>query len=228
MKFRILAIISAIGIAAIMVGPMPAVATGVASGWHLGYYNPSGRALSLASVQAPASGGVATFDFTAVPSTALLITDQKAKNGSLIGDDSLKSLVTAHISITNPTGVFTYYDEPVGSTLLPTVRFFFETGNAGGSDPTHYWWSNPVSLPLATGSKIPLSSAFGVGSGSQWSDYNGQFGGTGAADTASFDAAISHVTAIGLSFGGGSFFENGVSISNGSGTFTLNDFSVVK
>jgi len=221
MKFRILAIISAIGIAAIMVGPMPAVAAGVASGWHLGYYNPSGRALSLASVQAPASGGVATFDFTAVPSTALLITDQKAKNGSLIGDDSLKSLVTAHISITNPTGVFTYYDEPVGSTLLPTVRFFFETGNAGGSDPTHYWWSNPVHVDLATGS-YSFWSAFGAESGSQWSDYNGQSG----ADNASFVTAISHVTAIGLSFGGGSGFENGVGTSNGSGTFTLNTFSV--
>jgi hypothetical protein len=34
------------------------------------------------------------------------------------------------------------------------------------------------------------------------------------------------VTAIGLSFGGGCFFENGVGTTDGSGTFTLNSYTV--
>jgi hypothetical protein len=37
---------------------------------------------------------------------------------------------------------------------------------------------------------------------------------------------VSNVTDIGLSFGGGRFFENGVGTTHGSGTFTLNSFTV--
>jgi hypothetical protein len=42
---------------------------------------------------------------------------------------------------------------------------------------------------------------------------------------AGFEAALSNVTDIGLSFGGGFFFENGVGTTDGSGT-TLNSFNV--
>jgi len=34
------------------------------------------------------------------------------------------------------------------------------------------------------------------------------------------------VTVIGMSFGGGCFFENGVGTTDGSGTFTIDSFSV--
>jgi hypothetical protein len=40
-----------------------------------------------------------------------------------------------------------------------------------------------------------------------------------------FMDAASNVTMIGLSFGGGCFFENGVGTIDGSGTFTLDSFS---
>ena len=43
---------------------------------------------------------------------------------------------------------------------------------------------------------------------------------------ASFNAAASIITAVGLSFGGGCFFENGVGTTDGSGTFTLTSFTV--
>jgi hypothetical protein len=60
--------------------------------------------------------------------------------------------------------------------------------------------------------------------GADWSDYYGHFGiGPYAAG---FQAALSNVTDIGLSFGGGCFFENGLGTTDGSGTFTLNNFSV--
>ena len=55
---------------------------------------------------------------------------------------------------------------------------------------------------------------------SGWSDWNGKL----ASDNVStFDQAASHAQSIGLSFGGGSFFENGVT---GSGTLEITDFSV--
>lgn len=56
-----------------------------------------------------------------------------------------------------------------------------------------------------------------------WSDWDGH---SGTAEPAGFAAAVSSVTAIGLSFGGGCFFENGIGTTDGSGTFTLNNFTV--
>jgi hypothetical protein len=56
----------------------------------------------------------------------------------------------------------------------------------------------------------------------QWSDWNGQ---SGTTVPAGFAAAASHVNEIGLSFGGGCFFENGVGTSDGSGTLVLNSYS---
>ena len=56
---------------------------------------------------------------------------------------------------------------------------------------------------------------------SEWSDFYGH------RDEAAFTAALQDVAAMGLSFGGGCFFENGVGIEpgTGSGYFRLMDFS---
>jgi len=64
---------------------------------------------------------------------------------------------------------------------------------------------------------------FTIASGWQWSDWNGQLSGSNAD---AFNAAASNVTAIGLSFGGGCFFENGVGTDDSSGMFSLGSFSV--
>ena len=60
--------------------------------------------------------------------------------------------------------------------------------------------------------------------GANWSDFYGHFG-NDPGYSAGFAAAASDVTMIGLSFGGGCFFENGVGTDDGSGTFTLNSFT---
>jgi hypothetical protein len=60
--------------------------------------------------------------------------------------------------------------------------------------------------------------------GSNWSDFYGHFG-NDPAYAAGFNAAVANVTEIGLSFGGGCFFENGVGTTDGSGTFTLNSYT---
>jgi hypothetical protein len=59
---------------------------------------------------------------------------------------------------------------------------------------------------------------------SAWSDWNGKSG-TDHVASAGFTAAAANVTTIGLSFGGGCFFENGVGTDNGSGTVVLNSYS---
>jgi hypothetical protein len=152
----------------------------------------------------------------------LLITNQKAQNPTLLGDLTGKT-VTASFTVAGATGPLSYCGEPdaCGGTAS-YVRFYFETTKAGGFDESQYWWSNPVSWPLANGSSGDISTTF---DGSNWSDFYGHFG-NDPAYAAGFAAALSNVTGIGVSFGGGCFFENGVGTSDGSGTFTLNSFSV--
>jgi hypothetical protein len=99
------------------------------------------------------------------------------------------------------------------------THLYFETSNAGGFDYTHYWWSNPASQVLVNGDNLTVTATVEPG---EWSDWNGQ---PGTVELAGFQAAASNVTEIGLSFGGGYFFENGVGTTDGSGTLTLTGFT---
>jgi hypothetical protein len=196
--------------------------------WHVGYYNPSGRALSFGQAQ-NTSSGLASLNFTNQPNTALLVTDQGSQRNNLLGDLSNKSSVSASFTISGSPSGFNYYGEGTPSNACGTpanVRLFFETSNAGGFDETHYWWSNTLpnsSAILSTGTNTigPVSL-----DGVNWSDFNGHFG-SDSAYSSQFTAAKANVTSIGLSFGGGCFFENGVGTTNGSGTFTLNSYTVL-
>lgn len=197
----------------------PALAGG--SDWHVGYYTPSTHgALSFASADG-ASDGLAAFNFTDQPNTALLVTDRG--NSPFLGDDRNK-VISASFTISGATGAFTYFGQGTPDNPCPgtaNTRLFFQTSNAGGFDETHFWWSNPASQTLANGTyKLtwPVNGAV-------WSDFFGHFG-SDPNYSAGFDAAASNVTSIGLSFGGGCFFENGVGTTDGSGTLTLTNFSV--
>jgi len=56
-----------------------------------------------------------------------------------------------------------------------------------------------------------------------WGAYGGE---PSSSYPAAFDAAASNIKDIGLSFGGGCFFANGVGTTDGTGTFTLTSFTV--
>jgi hypothetical protein len=192
---------------------------GPASGWHIGYYTSSPHG-TLSFAEAPQGGGIASLDFTTQDNTALLVTDQKAQNPTLLGNLTGKT-ITANFAISGATGAFTYYGEGTPSNPCGTpanTRLYFQTSNAGGFDFTHYWWSNPASAVLNNGTLTVTATV----EPAEWSDWNGQ---NGALVPAGFAAAASNVTEIGLSFGGGCFFENGVGTSDGSGTFTLNGYT---
>jgi len=211
-----------VGAAVAMVGGL-AVASTVAgaasngpgaSGWHIGYYNSSGRALSLA--QAAPGGGVASLNFTNQPNTALLIADQ-GSDKAIVGNQA-GGTITATFTVSDATGAFTYYGGP-SSGGQANVRLFFETGG-GPFAYTNYWWSDVAFTPLGNGTYTLTAQ---IDPAAQWSDWNGQ---PSATNIAAFDAAASDITGIGLSFGGGAGFENGVGTTNGSGSLTLNSFTV--
>jgi hypothetical protein len=191
------------------------------SNWHVGTYNASGKTLSFSQAQS-SPGNLAAFNFTSGPDIASLTTSQGSQSG-LLGNIAGKT-VSATFTITG-SGPFTYFGEPDGSGAPATVRLYFETTKAGGFSETNYWWSNPAHCDLATGSCTVTTSVVGT----NWSDYNGHFGtdtnSDGFQGAAGFANAAGNATDIGLSFGGGYFFENGVGAPNGA-TFTLNSFTV--
>jgi hypothetical protein len=188
---------------------------GFASGgqWKLGSYTAKGG-FSFKGA------GTGMFTFPVAPNAALLVTDQKP----LIGDDTAKT-ITAKFTLTDPANNFTYYGEPDGSgALFATARLYFDDKSILSSTGvgTDYWWSNPYSVVLTDG-QLTVSATIDPAS---WSDYNGQFGNVDGPTTIAFNAAAAHVQDIGLSFGGGYFFANGVGAPDGLGTFTLDSFGV--
>jgi hypothetical protein len=180
-------------------------------------YNPSGRAFKGG---VPASGGsdkIATFAFPVSPDTALLVTDHGSYKDVLLGDLTGK---TVNAKVSDSGGTFTYYGQPDACGRPANVRLYFQTKSPASFSETDYWWSNPVSRPLGSTTATTLSAKLDP---DKWSDYNGHFG-SNPVYTAAFNDAVKNVTSIGLSFGGGCFFENGVGAPNG-GSFTLWTFS---
>jgi hypothetical protein len=193
--------------------------------WKVYDYNPSDQALRVRQpffVNEP-DGGIA-FNFLYEPDTALFMTGHPSYRGDLLGDMRGKD-VTARIGITVTSGapVYTYYgegtpDNPCGEPA--NVRFYFQTRTNGPFNPSDYWWSNPVHslLQPLNDNTVEITNSFEPG---LWTNYFGQ------PDPVGFEIAASNVVAIGLSFGGGCFFENGVGIVPGTGSayFRLMDYS---
>jgi hypothetical protein len=145
-----------------------------------------------------------------------------SKDSTLLGDLSGSTMIaTFTVSGVNEGATFTW-SGTCGSTPA-TVRIFFESIPPGTKFAyTNYWWADvsPASAVLANGD-FTLTAT--VDATQAWSDWNGQ---PSSANAGAFNAAATNPTAVGLSFGGGCFFENGVGTSDGSGTLTLDTFNV--
>lgn len=111
--------------------------------------------------------------------------------------------------------------------LPANARLFISTSSAGYSNsgytacPNCYWWSHTWS-ELGPGQTV-ITDTFDP---SNWSNANGHT--ANEPDyLAAFQSAIANVHQIGLALSGGSFFDVGVAIRNGTGnaTFTLNSFT---
>jgi hypothetical protein len=199
--------------------------------WKVYDYNSSDQALRVRQpfvVNIGGDGGIA-FTFLHQPDTALFMTGHPSYRGDLLGDMRGKTVrARVGITVTAGTPVYTYFGEPSCGDVPANLRFFFQTRPSGPFNPSDYWWSNPVNLELQSlttatspSGSVSFENAFQPG---LWSNYFGQFGTT---DPVGWDHAASNVTAIGLSFGGGCFFENGVGIMPGTGEayFRLMDYS---
>jgi hypothetical protein len=196
-----------------------------AAAWTAYDYNPSGRALrprvSLESMPATTTGDTTSFPFLPNIYTARLTTTAP----NLTGDLTSKTLNLA-VSVTGGSGIFQDQNNGGCNPDTKTVRFFITSPQASGTTGTdtrgfytHFWWSNPMSIPLVSDPQAPMTISQPVNAPGMWSDLNGRFNNSSSEAMEAFPIAIQNVKTVGLSFGGGCFFENGVTTSDGSGTF---------
>jgi len=190
------------------------------SSWTVYDYNPSGQALAprVADKTSPPSvtGNTATFNFLPNTYTALLTSTDSSLTGDLTG-----MRLTDSVTVSGVTGQFQDQNGGGCTPDLQSTRLFF---SSPGFEFTNFWWSNPASVTL-TAADFPIGSLTLTITGNltnpgEWSDWNGKNGFDSPAVTDGFYAAVSKVQTVGLSFGGGCFFENGVTTNDGSGTLT--------
>lgn len=187
--------------------------------WNVSSINAGGASYTPKAAPGVAGSSLANFDFTNATNTALLTT---SKDKSLIGDLTGK-VITATFTITGTTdAAFTYSGAPGACGLNgPFVRLYF-TGN-GEKSPGFYsdfWWSHPGSAALSVTGTNQVTLTASLADVAGWSDWNGQ------SPASNFLAAAASVSEIGLSFGGGCFFANGVGLSTGSASFHLVSYSL--
>jgi hypothetical protein len=218
--------------AAIGVATLVAMAPGASAStnqWKLGSYTADG---GFGFKSAP----LGTFTFPTVPAqcspapgcegntgqgAALLLNN----TGTLTGDLTGKT-ITVHFTISGVDSTFNYGGEPDGSGGSANVRLYWDSASitkAKNLVATDYWWSNPENVTLNSNGNGTLTTTV---SPANWSDYYGAFGNADQSTTSAFDAAAKDVKDIGLSFGGGYFFANGVGTTDGSGTFTVTSITV--
>ena len=195
--------------------------------WTVYDYNPSGHAIaprnSPNSLPATTTGSTTTFQFKVGIYTALLTTTDRALTGDL-STETLSDTVSWF-----GTGTFSYRDSSFCGSPPAKVRFYFRSpaasGPSTGTPPagfyTQFWWSNPDDVDLVSdpGSGTLSATLTWPAAAGMWSDWNGKENTESPAVTAAFIQATQNVQAIGLSFGGGCFFENGVTTASG-GTFS--------
>ncbi|HSP09057.1 MAG TPA: hypothetical protein VLU92_05625 [Candidatus Dormibacteraeota bacterium] len=173
----------------------------------------------LANGSAQGSEGIATVNFSVADKTRLLY---NSKDRELLGN-LLSSTMTATFTVSGVNEGATFTASGTCGSTPATARLFFESIPPGAKFAyTNYWWADAstASYVLANGTatiKAVVDPTLGL-----LSDWNGQ---TSAANAEAFNAAAANVTEVGLSFGGGCFFENGVGTTDGSGTFTLDAFT---
>src|SRR6266849_9150966 len=196
--------------------------------WTVFDFNPSSQAIrprvSANSMPATTSGDTTSFQFLPDIFTALLTTT----DASLTGDLSGKTL-NVTVSVTGGSGTFKDQHNGGCPPDNKSVRFFFTSPKASGTTGTgttgfftQFWWSNPVHVPLFTDPQMPVTISQPVNAVHMWSDCNGKFNDNNLEKMAAFSVALHIVPSVGLSFGGGCFFENGVTTSDASGTFNSN------
>jgi hypothetical protein len=217
MRKIILTIAAVAAVAAPVAAASAASAGTVASSndWSANYINSGGQ--QEGGPQGVGAGSSAIVPLSSGNYITNVFTKQKADTGNLLGK-------TVSVTI-DPTALQNIQGNPNGGDpSTASVRFVFEGASNNTGYVTQHWWSNPVNVDLHATQPQKISVLIGVDPSSLpdggWSDYYGQ---PALGNDASFNQAASHVRDIGLSFGSGYFFENGVTAD---GSLSMTQFIV--
>ena len=206
----------------------------LAGKWELGEFTADGGFTVRSAAPLPAEG--VTFPFLERPDTIFLATDNPAYRGLLLGDLTGKAFSARIRADVTPGTQFSYYGEPDGSGIPANVRLYFETDLSLGpivcpcqdKGWSSFWYSNPIRLDLSSTSSGDATLAVKLDP-ALWADGQ-EIQGTADQDHRTFFAqAAAHVDHVGLMFGGGRHFHNGVGIvpDSGTGAFRLLSYTVI-
>jgi hypothetical protein len=205
-------IYTAVAAAAVLTGSVAAAAPALASNGPAQpisayYWQPNGHALG-----GPQPG---TADFSNPSSLALMTENAHGQN---IAGRTIT--IQGHMDPNQATALHNAYPGDAGAY----ARIWFDgAGGSSAQSPQGYlgqvWW-NHAALDLNSAGNFTVSARVDPTQGGAWSDWNGK---DAVDNQALFNQAASHVQQIGLSFGGASFFEDGVT---GTGAITIDSISV--
>jgi hypothetical protein len=151
--------------------------------------------------------GTGSIHYLYAPSTLALL------RGTLV--------VSTRVTMTGAASFSSLDPITVSCSIPVTVRpFIWSNGN--GEGPYDRWWSNPRAIALVAGSatiEVPLLPEF-------WSSVNGVFGNGNSAARAGFTNAITNVSRLGVTFGGGCSFGHGVRVQGGTASFALTEYAI--
>jgi hypothetical protein len=166
------------------------------------FWQPNGHALTGPQQM---TGGSVSFN-----SGNLATVTEKLNNTNIFG-----KTITIQGTLTNKASLITQLIG--GNPQNPTARVYFQGAGAGtnANSPNGYegqqWWAD-AKVDLNTTPDTFTLTAKVDPAATSWTDWNGQ---SASANPDLFHAAASHAQNLGLSFGGNSFFEDGVT-GNGS------------
>lgn len=191
----------------------PDVLSVQAQDWDI-HYSPG-----MPAHPSPAADGAWFFDFPVDPGSVHYVSvpyNQSVQHQSV----SLTFRVTSR-------GAPFYNSLDTGCNNTPAhVRLYLQRRDDDMQSDGYRWWSNPASYELGSNDnqtitlEVPLTP-------DKWSGLFGEFGHSSAQAQQWFQATLSNLGRIGMTFGGGCSFGHGVNVSGGSARFTLIRFEVV-
>jgi len=210
------------GAVLLMAAAAPALAdgnlAGSAAGWKIltTVALPNGNTNFMTSHPDAAAGGGLSFG---LPSAGDGYTNYLLRN---YNQDLTGQVIQATVSV---SGSPDFVVRPgCGNTIPPSVRIEFQDTSAGTYLPTDYWWSDVNgATTLAAASAGPVNLTGDTTVPADWSDINGE---SATLHRPEFAAALRNVKQVNLSFGGGSCFANGVAVTSGPATFTLQSLTI--
>lgn len=135
--------------------------------------------------------------------------------------------ITATINVVASSPSTTFVGNPDGNNpTVSYVRLFIQSNLPNdqsaeicgiNANMNNYWWSDTASYTFTSGSS-PETVTLTASLNGAWSNICGQ---TSASNAAAFSSAIASIKYIGLSYGSGFYFANGMGVDGTTGTATF-------